>query len=216
MFRLCCQLCDNRPVFFIHKFAGSVGYMTKQDRLPIYFCSLIINKLNNEDKEVMQTNESVKSVLTQLEESLQQLTDAQYKQPCTTLFNATIGQHVRHIIELFMCLYKGYDIGIVDYDKRERDTRIENNKSFAIELLHVVTSDLNKHNKDLLLPVNYGDNSSPLLITTSFNREVIYNLEHTIHHMALIRVGINEVSDLALPDEFGVAASTIRHRRKYA
>ncbi|MFB9841633.1 DinB family protein [Mucilaginibacter ginsenosidivorans] len=164
----------------------------------------------------MQTNESVKNVFTQLEESLRQLTDAEYKQPCATLFNATIGQHVRHIIELFICLYKGYDIGIIDYDNRERDIRIESHKDFAIELLQVVISDLNKHNKDLLLAASYGDNSSPLLITTSFNREVIYNLEHTIHHMALIRVGINEVSDLALPDEFGVAASTIRYRRKCA
>jgi hypothetical protein len=164
----------------------------------------------------MQTNESIKSVFVQLEESLQQLTDAEYRQSCKTLFNATIGQHVRHIIELFMCLYKGYDMGIVDYDKRERDIRIENHKDFAVELLQVINSNLDRHNKDLLLAASYDQNSPALLITTSFNREVIYNLEHTVHHMALIRVGINEVAHLALPEEFGIAASTMRYRKKCA
>ena len=55
----------------------------------------------------MQLQQSVKNVFLQLSESLHQLTDEQYVQPSKTLFNATIGQHVRHIIELFICLEKG-------------------------------------------------------------------------------------------------------------
>ena len=41
---------------------------------------------------------------------------------------------------------------------------------------------------------DYEDGSAPVVIPTNYFREIAYNLEHTVHHMALIRVGVNEVS----------------------
>ena len=52
----------------------------------------------------MQLQKAIGNVFVQLNESLQQLSNDEYTQQCPTLFNATIGQHVRHIIELFICL----------------------------------------------------------------------------------------------------------------
>ena len=72
----------------------------------------------------------IQNVFVQLSESLNQLSDGEYIQPSTILFNATIGQHVRHIIELFLCLEKGYEEGIVNYEKRKSDYRIETDKKF--------------------------------------------------------------------------------------
>jgi hypothetical protein len=64
----------------------------------------------------------IQNVFVQLSESLNQLSDDEYIRPSTILFNATIGQHVRHIIELFLCLEKGYGEGVVNYEKRKRIT----------------------------------------------------------------------------------------------
>ena len=165
----------------------------------------------------MQLQQTVKSVFVQLSGSLHQLTDAQYVQPSKTLFNATIGQHVRHIIELFVCLEKGYETGLVNYEKRKRDLAIETDKDFANMLLQTIYTNLEKPNKKLLLESNYDEHSAETLtVTTNYYREIIYNLEHTVHHMALIRVGINEVSTIAVPEEFGVASSTIKHRKACA
>ena len=162
----------------------------------------------------MQLQQTVKSVFVQLSESLHQLSDEQYVQPSKTLFNATIGQHVRHIIELFTCLEKGYESGWVNYEKRKRDLAIETNKDFAKELLQKIYSGLEKPNKTLLLESNYDELSEVgITVTTNYYREIIYNLEHTVHHMALIRVGINEVSAVIVPDDFGVASSTIKYRK---
>jgi hypothetical protein len=163
----------------------------------------------------MQFKEAIKNVFNQLDESLIKLSEAQYKQPSKILFNATIGQHVRHIIELYICLYNGYETGVVNYEKRNRDIRIETDKDFAIELLQMITHNLDRSNKDLLLEV-CDDHSPAVPVATNYYREIIYNLEHTVHHMALIRVGINEVSAISIPESFGVASSTIKYRKECA
>lgn len=159
----------------------------------------------------------IQSVFVQLSESLNQLSDTEYTQPSNILFNATIGQHVRHIIELFLCLEKGYDEGMVNYEKRKRDYRIESDKNFASSLLKDIYRRLNRPNKDIVLEAeDYGDTAEVVAIPSNYYREIAYNLEHTIHHMALIRVGINEVSSVTLPTEFGVAYSTIKFRQQCA
>ena len=165
----------------------------------------------------MQLQTAVNNVFVQLSATLDQLSQDQYTQPCKTLFNATVGQHVRHIIELFQCLENGYDQGLVNYEERKRDIRIESEKDFAAGLLTEVHQGLNRENKDLQLEACYDEHAeAPITLATNFYREVAYNLEHTIHHMALIRVGITEVSDIELPEEFGVASSTIKYRQQCA
>ena len=165
----------------------------------------------------MQLQQAVNNVFVQLSATLDQLTQEQYVQPCQSLLNATVGQHLRHIIELFQCLENGYDDGLVNYEKRKRDIVIETDKEFATTLLSEIHRGLNRPNKALNLEACYEeDANNPIVISTNFYREIAYNLEHTIHHMALIRVGINEVADISLPAEFGVASSTIKYRKECA
>ena len=165
----------------------------------------------------MQLQQAVNNVFVQLSATLDQLSQEQYVQPSKTLFNATIGQHVRHIIELFQCLENGYGSGLVNYEKRKRDLRIETDKAFASGLLVEVHQGLERSNKELKLEACYDEHDTePLTLDTNFYREVAYNLEHTIHHMALIRVGITEISNIQLPDDFGVASSTVKYRKQCA
>ena len=165
----------------------------------------------------MQLQQAVNTIFVQLAETLQQLSQQEYAQPCSTLSNNTIGQHVRHIIELFQCLEKGYEHGVVNYEKRKRDIMIETDKELAGRLLLDIHASLNRENKVLSLEASYDEHSSEsLLIDTNYFREIAYNLEHTIHHMALIRVGIREVSVISLPENFGVASSTVKYRQQCA
>jgi hypothetical protein len=165
----------------------------------------------------MKLQAAVNNVFVQLTDSLNQMSQEQYTFPCKMLSNNTIGQHVRHIIELFQCLEEGYISGTVNYENRKRERQIENDKDFALSLLNPICKALDKPNRDLLLAATYDDISVQLIeIRTNYYREIAYNLEHTIHHMALMRIGINEVSDIRLSDEFGVASSTVKHRRQCA
>jgi len=162
----------------------------------------------------MKIQGAIKNVFTQLSDSLQQLSNEEYAKKSATLFNATIGQHVRHIIELFICLDHGYERGVINYEKRKGDYTIESEKEIAIMLLEQISSGFHLQDKNLLLEATYDEHlNDTILISTNYFRELVYNLEHTVHHMALIRVGINEVSAVKVPEEFGVASSTIKYKR---
>ncbi|GAA0537514.1 DinB family protein [Chitinophaga japonensis] len=155
----------------------------------------------------------VAGLLTQLQRMLEHLTEEQYCRRIKVLSHATLGQHTRHIIECFLELDAGYASGEVNYDQRKRDHRIETSRSFAINRLGVVIAQLEKADKPLRLVIDYShDGEAPGAVTTSYHRELVHNLEHAVHHMALLRIGVNAVSALVLPPDFGVAMSTLKYR----
>lgn len=165
----------------------------------------------------MQLQQAVDSVFIQLSESIEILSPADYARPCQNLNQATIGQHVRHIIEMFLSLEHGYHSGIVNYENRKRDQQIEKDKQFAILSLREICDSLGKPDKSLILEGVYNDDSANLLqFPTNYYREIVYNLEHTIHHMALIRVGLQEITTVDLPETYGVASATVKHKRSCA
>lgn len=165
----------------------------------------------------MPLQEAVRHTFVQLSGSLELMTQEEFVQPCIHLSNSTIGQHVRHIIEMFQCLELGYECGCVNYELRKRDQLIESNKDLALSALQAIFDGLHKPDKALVLEGVYNDLSETLLqIPTNYYREIIYNLEHTIHHMALIRIGIRELKQIELPESYGVASATVKHKRTCA
>lgn len=161
----------------------------------------------------MPIQQSVHTILKQLEDSVTRLTDQQYCQKIDTLSGASIGQHVRHVVEMFVCLQEGYKRGIVNYETRKRDIVIESSGETAIVIMHQIIAGLFEENKDLMLEAGFDETSNELIsFPTNYFREIAYNLEHAIHHMALIKIGISEVSAIQLPEGYGVASSTMKYR----
>ncbi|WP_411032213.1 DinB family protein [Spongiimicrobium sp. 3-5] len=156
-------------------------------------------------KASIQTIEEFKEVLLQLP-------DECYAKPCETLSNSSIGQHTRHIIELYQCLLQGYHLNEISYDRRKRDKRIEQDLFFAIQQLQEIQNSLERPDRDL--QVSYDLHDSEVSLKSNYFREVMYNLEHTIHHQALIKVGIGQFTTMSLPESFGVAPSTLQYRNQ--
>ncbi len=157
---------------------------------------------------------SIHNSLNELIDLLGQLSQKEYSNSCAELSNATIGEHTRHIIEMFQCLEKQYDLGVVNYDKRERNTLIQTDTTFAIENIRGVQKNLDKENKNItLLQIIDGEE---IRIDSNYNRELLYNLEHCIHHQALIKVAILQCETVTIDPNFGVARSTIEYRNQCA
>ena len=53
-------------------------------------------------------------------------------------------------------------------------------------------------------------------IESNYTRELLYNLEHCVHHQALIKVAILQWNHLQIDENFGVARSTIEYRKQCA
>jgi hypothetical protein len=159
----------------------------------------------------------IEHTLEQLAGSLERIANEDYCQPVERIFGASTGQHVRHVIELFQCAQQGYETGVVNYEHRKRDVHIETNRQLAVSLLRSLAPALHTTNKTLTLEAAYNDTTGPATaLTTNYFREIAYNLEHTIHHMALIRIALHEVCALRVEPSYGVAPATIQYRSKCA
>ena len=177
-------------------------------------------------KLFMDIKTQIQNLLAQICALLESLANEQFSQPVKVLSDGTIGQHTRHIIEFYQELFKGYDQGVIDYDNRKRSHAIESDRLFAIQQLREISEKLAKANKELWLTADSCSleesvetsllrkgGSEKARIRTNYERELVYNLEHTVHHMALLRIAVSALSDLALPEGFGVALSTQKFRK---
>jgi hypothetical protein len=156
--------------------------------------------------------EKIKQTLAELAMVLQELKPQTYAQKCAILSNGSIGQHCRHIIEFFFCLFDGYEEGMISYDKRKRDLILETNSELAVQKIAEIIEILVKKDKKLIS--YYLIDDEEVLVETSYKRELAFNLEHCIHHQALIRIAIENLSEISLIENFGVSASTVYYRKQ--
>lgn len=157
---------------------------------------------------------AINTSLDELIELLNQLSEQEYSKSCFELSNSSIGAHTRHIIEMFQCLNRNYDSGIVNYDKRERSALIETNTGYAVQMILDIKNSISRDNRNLELQQMIDGKA--VSIQSNYYRELLYNLEHCIHHQALIKVAILKCENVAVDENFGVASSTIEYRKQCA
>lgn len=161
--------------------------------------------------------QTTENLFKQIENALQLICSGQYAQSNPLMGNATVGQHVRHIIELYQEMLTGYRTGEINYENRQRNYLIETDKDVAALQMRAIVTMLAMVDKDLLLTSAYNINdSNNTTVTTTYARELVYNIEHSIHHMALIRIAFKSAFNIELNNEFGVAPSTLKFRNTCA
>lgn len=133
-----------------------------------------------------------------------------------SLSGATPGQHIRHIIEFFTCLRTGYVNGVVNYDRRAHDRTLETDRQLTLQALRDLELFLTSASTERSLELETSmdpERDDWVRVPTSFSRELVYAIDHAIHHMAIIKPALRELApDLTLEPAFGVAFSTMRHQ----
>ena len=160
-------------------------------------------------------------IFDQLIDLLDHLSDDQYAAAAEIFSGASVGKHYRHIIEFFQSVSLADETETICYDNRVRDTRVENSRILAKELLQDLKNDLaqmdNEKRLTLIGDLATDENSENSYMLTSLLREYHYAVEHAIHHMAIIKMGVKQVfPEVKIAQEFGVAPSTLRYQHAVA
>ncbi|WP_339924897.1 hypothetical protein [uncultured Cyclobacterium sp.] len=157
-----------------------------------------------------------KQNLNQLSFLLGSLSTEQYNYKSELLSGASIGQHIRHIIEFYTCLKESFCLNLtqINYDKRKRDKSIEQDAKKAILTIDKLIDFLNEEKVvgKAALVANFSlEEDHDCIVPSSYRRELAYCLEHSIHHQALIKISLTDQGLRHLVDDnFGVAPSTTK------
>jgi len=165
----------------------------------------------------MQLKATAQKILSQILDLTQQLSDSEYTSQLDLLNGNTIGKHVRHIVEFFDVLANGSPEGIINYDKRKHAQLHETNIQATHLKIREIMSKLDKmdFDREVHLEVSYSKSDTEIFeIKSSLERELAYNIEHAIHHMAIIKIALQTVfPKINVSENFGVAYSTVRYQK---
>ena len=166
----------------------------------------------------MALRQSAAEILSQLIHLTDQLDEQQYVDCLPALSGSSIGKHVRHIIEFYECLLNALQSGTVNYDARIRNVLLETDPFFSTQVMFNIIQQIENQEEDLSLSLQLDislNDAAQQEMHTTYNRELAYNIEHAIHHMAIIKMAVLiYFSNIKVEENFGVAYSTIRYREK--
>ncbi len=171
---------------------------------------IIFEKTNNSKSA---TAIHLSQQLFSLNQLIAQLETEIFCKPMSEMGGSSIGQHVRHTLEIVNELISGYASGKVDYSKRKRDLKIETIPEYAMNYCLNLIENADLTNRTIL----FIDSDNEIIeeIPSSFYRELNFVLDHTIHHLAIIKMALRILDLSHLTDEnFGMAYSTIQHHSK--
>lgn len=160
--------------------------------------------------------------VTQLKQGaqlLRSISDEAYTTTAHEYFGSGIGRHLRHILDHYTCFLEGE--GTIDYDARNRDERLEIDRSHALRTLDSIVARLESShdggNVRLVIHCNEGIEGPEASAGSESSelRELQYLASYTIHHYAIIGL-ILKILGHTIPQDFGVAPSTIAHERQKA
>lgn len=169
----------------------------------------------------MQLKTTSQNILNQIIDLITQLNPSEYSAQLDMLNGNSIGKHVRHVLEFFELLVEGSAKGIINYDKRKHTLLYETDTQAALAKIESLINEGIEEipfDQDVILEVSYTKfDAEPIKIKSSIERELAYNIEHAIHHMAIMKIAAQTVfPKVKLPENFGVAYSTIRYLKSDA
>lgn len=145
---------------------------------------------------------------------LQSINDDQYSDVSVEPYHSSIGGHMRHILDVFDCIFCGLESKKINLTARKRNELIEQKTAFGLNYFEQIIVQLRKiesinHNQ----LVEVSDNLGLGMVTTQYTLAsiLIQAHSHAIHHFASIGYIISKLG-IELPDEdFGYNPTTPRN-----
>jgi len=159
----------------------------------------------------MHITQNIHQILNQLNCIISKLNNEEYTQEITIINNQTIGKHTRHILEFFIELLNHNEF--VCYDQRKRDINLETSITYALNTITDINKQIEILNINQKIIFRQLINNETISTESTIGREMIYCIDHGIHHFAIIKIALKDTfPQFNIDDNFGVAYSTIKYR----
>lgn len=147
---------------------------------------------------------------------LESITAEQYKDTTVAPYYSSIGRHIRHILDVYDCIFEGLPTGKIDLTARKRNLETEELLVEGINYIAAIIGKLqNVKKEDFQLSVKVSDDLGAVKVTASYTLSaiLIQAHSHAIHHYASIGYIIHQLG-LSLPDAaFGFNPTTPKNAR---
>lgn len=166
----------------------------------------------------MKASSGTLLIIEQLGELLDRLDTGTYTRALPLFHGSSIGQHVRHIVEFYVCLLEGYPSAHIDYSSRKRNNELSDHPEAAFATLEHIADTVQRLDEQQWLNVesefcDTADDERPVYIS-SMGRELQYAFDHAVHHLAIIRMGLEtHFPEVPVDKDLGVAPSTLKFRK---
>lgn len=144
---------------------------------------------------------------------LESISDAQYSNCTIPPYYSSIGNNMRHILDVFSCIFNGLETGNVDFSDRKRNELAQQKTAFGIAYFNEVIDQLHQLNTsdfDKIIAVSDDLGRGKLTANYTLGSALIQAHSHAIHHFASIGFIINQLG-IELPDaDFGYNPTTPR------
>ncbi|EQA60948.1 MULTISPECIES: hypothetical protein [Leptospira] len=162
---------------------------------------------------------NIQYTFNQLADFLSIVKEEEYSKSITQLTGLSVGKHVRHCIEVLENLTVGLETSNVFYDRRKRNPLYETSPLAARDKIFELLGKLEQIDENKIIELAYFIDPNTGLegkTVTNLKREFLYVQDHTIHHMAIIKLCVEcFLRNVSLPEEFGVALSTLQFQKKF-
>jgi uncharacterized damage-inducible protein DinB len=159
---------------------------------------------------------------------VQNLSDDQYTSVPTDYVSSSIGQHFRHILDLYQavlqptrfCAIRAQQTPLLDYDHRRRGADIETCRQTAIDEMRTIKRELKRRASEPDQAVSIRtevclDKARPIALDSTLARELAFASCHATHHYALAAV-IAKLQGVQPDASIGLAPATASHLRHSA
>ena len=131
---------------------------------------------------------------------------------------ASVGAHLRHVIDYYHCFFRGVGDGRINYDERRREAALESDPRLGAAALQEIIERFGDLEDDSERPIEVKvdtDDAEDARSRSTLGRELQFLVSHTVHHYALIALLLRR-QGVEPGESFGVAPSTLEYRKAQA
>ncbi|MDO9274550.1 MAG: DinB family protein [Lutibacter sp.] len=145
------------------------------------------------------------------------ISDDEYSNTSIAPYYSSIGGHMRHILDVFDCIFDGLESKNINLMKRKRNELAENHTQYGITYFEDVIRRLKLiESKDFDKIVTVTDDLGLGIVSSNYTLGgiLIQAHSHAIHHFASVGYVISQL-EIALPDaDFGFNPTTPKKNLK--